>query len=150
MRSAKHTFLFTEGLWIAKGQYTGESGVSVPAEGKSKITQQKSLWMIEAFMRLQQEDVTEIRQVYEIVPFRSGATTTNWKSRNPLWGVLFGRFIIVEDSIISTYQSESSEYSGVEILWQENENLYQSRGFAVRGDKILSSWAVSLEKKGKS
>ena len=150
MQTTTHTFLFTEGLWIAKGQYTDESGLSILAEGHSKITHQKSIWINESFLRLLQGEKAELRNTCEIIPFKNGATAANWKSRNALLGTLFGRFIIVADTILSTYKSESSEYSGVEVLTQVNEAAYTSRGFAMRGDRILSSWAVNLEKRLKS
>jgi len=149
MQATKHTFLFQEGWWIAKGQYADESGQYTPVEGHNVITHQKSVWINEGFMRLSEGDKAEFRNSYEIIPFKKEETSTNWKSRNPILGTLFGRFTIVADTIISTYKSESNEYSGVEILMQVNETTYKSRGFAVKGDRMLSAWTVTLEKRVK-
>ena len=60
-----HTYLFEQASWEVTGYYIGESGQLVEAEGKSIITQQREIWVIQGVMRLRTEEVTEIGNIYE-------------------------------------------------------------------------------------
>lgn len=54
--------------------------------------------------------------------------------------------MIIDDTILSSYRSDNGEYSGAESLTQVNETTYRSRGFTLKGDRKLSSWAVELKR----
>lgn len=140
----KHTFLLSEGSWIAKGNYYDELNNSITLEGKSVITHTEILWLNEGYMELQLENPIRFENRYEIVPFANDFTS--WKSFNPALGILQGRFAIVDDTIISTYVSEDGQFSGVECMIKVNKSTYTSKGFAFNGTEKLSSWAVTLVK----
>lgn len=75
-----------------------------------------------------------------------GSEITNWKSYNPALGELKGIFIIVQDSIMSKYDSADGQYTGYEYLRKIDDLTYENRGFALVNNKKLSSWAVQLKK----
>jgi len=140
----EHTFLFTEGIWVAKGDYYDEANNRVPVEGKTITTHLDNLWINEGYMELQLEQPVRFENRYEIIPFSSDFTI--WKSFNPALGTLQGKFAIFDDTIVSTYISEDGQYSGVECVIKISDARYSSKGFAFNGSKKLSSWAVTMEK----
>ncbi|WP_092476202.1 hypothetical protein [Desulfotruncus arcticus] len=71
---------------------------------------------------------------------------TTWQSYNPALGLLIGKFMVIEDTILSTYVSEDGDYSGPESLVKISDNLYKTKGFAFKGNSKLSSWSVELIK----
>ena len=140
----RHTFLFEEGLWAARGQYLDAAGFIMPCDGEARVSHQPELWINEGYMRLLLSEPVVYENRYEIAPFPEDGDMTEWTSHNPSLDVLRGRFVIVGDSIISPWRSENGEYWGTEFLIQTGEYTYQSRGFACHGDQKLSSWAVEL------
>lgn len=140
----KHTFLLMEGIWIAKGTFYDENNNIIQVEGSTKITHKKELWLNEGYMKLMLDNPIEMQNRYEIIPFDKDFTS--WQSYNPALGTLIGKFMVVEDTIISTYTTENGEYSGSECLIKINDNLYSTKGFAFKGNSKLSSWSVELSK----
>jgi len=53
---------------------------------------------------------------------------------------------VIDDSLISVYESEDRLYAGSEYLLQVSETVYRNRGFAFKEDERISSWAVQLTK----
>ena len=139
-----HTFLFLEGTWNAKGSYYDEINNIIQVEGSTTITHQNELWINEGYMKLLLDNPIELHNRYEIIPFEKDFTS--WQSYNPALGTLIGKFMVVEDIIISTYITESGEYSGAECLIKIRDNLYKAKGFAFKGNYKLSSWSVELTK----
>lgn len=145
MNKVRHTFLFEEGYWSVEGEYTGPDGNPVPLAGSAKIVHSEGLWRSQGVMRLTQEGKElDILNDYEIAPFSEGKGFTPWRAENPVLGRLTGLFVVVDDSIISTIASEDGEVSGIEYLLKVSDGMYRSRGFILRGDEILSSWAAEL------
>jgi hypothetical protein len=142
----RHTYLFREGVWKAKGFYFDEKGDSVPIEGTSRITHTRNRWINESHMRLLANEGFKFQNRYELVPFPPNGDFTTWSSANPLLGQLFGKLILVEDSILSVYQTEDGKYSGLEYLEKVNKTFYRNRGALVGGEKKLSSWSVELRR----
>lgn len=136
-----HTF-FLEGAWIAKGNFYDENNNITKVEGRTTITHQDKIWVNEGYMKLLLDNPIEFTNRYEITPFKEDFTS--WRSYNPALGTLIGKFMVVEDTIISTYITESGEYSGSECLIKINDTLYAAKGFAFKGDYKLSSWSVKL------
>jgi hypothetical protein len=93
-------------------------------------------------MKLLLDNPIELHNRYEIVPFKKDFTSC--RSYNPALGTLIGKFMVVEDTIISTYITENGEYSGSECIIQISDTLYVTKGFAFKGDSKLSSWSVKL------
>ena len=141
-----HTFLFEQGIWFAKGDYTDAKNTIILIEGETRILHQKDHWVNESMMKLQDGSGTEFTNTTEIVPFTDSREFTTWKSVNPVLGKLTGEFMIVADTILSTFISEFGEYTGCECLLQVDKNIYISRGFVFNGEEKLSSWALSLKK----
>lgn len=142
-----HTFLFQEGIWHAKGVYIDEDGRILAVEGKSEIRHKQKLWVNESWMHGFCNPSLEFYNCYEIVPFGANQDFTTWRSSNPAIGILLGKFIVVEDSILSVFISEDKQYNGAEYLQKMNGgNFYANRGTLMMGDKKLSSWAVELRK----
>jgi hypothetical protein len=85
---------------------------------------------------------------YEIEPFAAGARSTHWTSVNPAVGALRGRFVVAGDAILSFYSSPTGRYRGFECLQQRDAARYTVRGSFLDEDKLISSWAFELMKKG--
>lgn len=145
----KHTFLFREGLWVVKGEYTGGDGSTVGMEGETRTLHTRSSWVTEGFVRLLMKDApVQFDNRYEIVPFENDKSYTTWKSFNPSLGNFSGRFVVVDDTLISTFTSKDNEYSGAEILVQISDTHYRSRGFVFKGNEKMSSWSADLMSTG--
>ncbi|HPR56672.1 MAG TPA: hypothetical protein PLV84_16190 [Deltaproteobacteria bacterium] len=143
----KHTFLLTQGRWIASGVFTDENGSASPAEAEVAITHLSDLWLNEGSMKVSGENALVIRNRYEIVPFAKGSLTTTWKSTNPAIGVLYGIFSIVGDSILSAYCSDDGSYSGMEYLRQVTPDAYENRGILLHEGLRVSSWELDLTRR---
>jgi len=142
----KHTFLLEEGKWIARGVYSDEKGEIVQVEGQTTIIHKDEVWINEGSMKVLTNTPVEFFNRYEITPFVHGGEMTDWKSFNPALGELKGKFMIVLDSIMSKYVSEDGQYTGFEYLKKIDDLTYENRGFALKNDEKLSSWAVQLKK----
>ncbi len=142
----KHTFLFEEGVWRAEGTYIDGTNTALGAEGTITVTHTEEAWINEGCLRLLLARPVEFRNRYEIVPFEVGKDYTSWKSQNPMIGTLVGKIVVVDDSLISVYESQDGVYAGSEYLLQVSETVYRNRGFAFKHDARISSWTVQLTK----
>ncbi|MEW5723694.1 MAG: hypothetical protein AB1896_11345 [Thermodesulfobacteriota bacterium] len=140
----QHTFLFRQGLWTARGVYYDAAGHRFPTEGQSLITHQPDVWIADGTLKILADQPHEFRNRYEITPFAPGADTTVWRSFNPDLESLHGRYVIVEDSIISPWRSDSGRFWGTEFLVQVSPAEYRGRGFLYQEETKMSSWAVQL------
>ena len=140
----KHTFLFEEGVWTAVGAFTDAEGNVAPVRGQSKTIHGPDVWVEESYLELQTDEKIEIHNNYKIVPFEEGSDTTTWTSLNPTLGKLSGKFVIVDDSIISSFKSENLIYTGLELLTKIDDDKYINRGVLLKDGEKFSSWAVEL------
>ena len=141
-----HTYLFHEGLWIVSGYYFDKTNRLIPMGGETRITHQENLWLVQSSMRIILEDPTSFHSDYEIVPFLPGRDYTTWQSFNPAMGKLLGRFAVVDDSIISFFQSEDGQFTGTEYWLKGDDTLYKNRGVLFERDQKGSSWIAELRK----
>lgn len=139
-----HTFLFQEGTWLASGNFYDAENNITPVEAKTTITHQDNLWLNEGSMKVLSDTPVEFQNRYEITPFERDFTT--WRSFNPAVGTLFGQMEIIEDTIISIYTSENSEYSGCECMVKVADDVYKSKGFLCKGKEKISSWSVVVKR----
>jgi len=140
----KHTFLFEEGVWRAEGAYVDSTNTELRAEGTITITHTDTAWINEGTLRLMLPRPAEFQNRYEIVPFAEGKDYTVWTSQNPVIGTLTGRIVVVDDSLISVYESKDRIYTGSEYLLHVSDTIYQNRGFAFKESERISSWRVQL------
>jgi hypothetical protein len=140
----RHTFLFEEGVWRAEGVYMDGANTALRAEGTITITHTEEAWINEGSLRLLLAHPVEFENRYEIVPFEEGKDYATWKSQNPVIGTLIGKIVLIDDSLISVYESEDRLYAGSEYLLQVSETVYRNRGFAFKESERISSWAVQL------
>jgi len=101
---------------------------------------------MDGFMELKLDKPVRFYNTYSIAPISDQTDYTQWTSENPDLGKLIGKFMIVGDTILSSYISENGLYSGAESLLKIDDNKYLNRGFAFHGKKKLSSWEVTLER----
>lgn len=142
----RHTYLFEEGKWIATGVYSDGKGEIVQVEGQTIITHKDEAWINDGSMKVLTDTPVEFFNRYEITPFACGSEMTDWRSFNPALGELKGKFMIVQDSIMSKYASADGQYTGFEYLKKIDDSTYENRGLALKNDEKLSSWAVQLKK----
>lgn len=145
--SADHTFLFEEGLWIARGYYVDSIGVLYPVNGESRIVHEGDLWINDSRMCIPADPPVEYRNRYEITPFDEGIDCTAWVSENPALGRLRGSFVLVDDSILSVYGTEDGRLRGSEALLRVSSILYRGWGCLMEGEKKISSWAVEMKRR---
>ena len=140
-----HTFLFDQKVWIATGVYFDSTDTPVPATGESKIIHQGGLWIVESTVRVFGDAPLEIKNRYEVIPFSDDTPfVAHWKSAHTTLGRLSGKFVIVDDTILSIYQSEESTHSGTEVLAKIEDGYYESRGCLFTRNNKVSSWAFEL------
>ena len=143
----EHTFLFQEGIWIARGYYFDDKDRALPLEGMTRITLKEGLWINVGEMEIKAGDKSiKFSNRYEIVPLEEGKSQTTWESLNPDLGTLLGRFIIVDDTILSTCHAKSGGYAGTEFLLKVSDTHYKNRGVLLKGNDKLSSWSMDLRK----
>ena len=142
----KHTYLFEEGLWKAKGVFVDKNGTEFSVEGQATITHGEKSWQSNGSISVLTAPPTEFRNVYEIEPFESEQDCTKWSSQNPALGELIGNFVVIKDFILSIYKTKNNEFTGTEYLRQIDENLYQNCGVLMKGNIKISSWSVELKR----
>ncbi len=146
MTAQQHTFLFEEAVWKAAGKYFDDANNEFSMEGMAKISHKDNQWLNEGYMKVLSTEPQDFFNYYEIEPFNPTNGFTAWTSYNPTLGLLKGKYMIVDDTIISTFESEYSNHSGVEYLLQNDVNTYLNRGFTFMGNKKLASWSIILKR----
>lgn len=142
----KHTFLFQEGCWEAKGCYFDKDGKKVPFVGESKITHTEELWINEGLMKILSGEGAEFKNSFEFEPVKKGEDSSRWKSYNPALGTLVGKLVVVDDALLTNFTTESGEYEGFEYLQKVSDDHYINRGVLYMGSMKLSSWTTELKK----
>ncbi len=133
---AEHTFLFREGLWRVDGEFLDGTGNRIAVEGTAQIRHYPDKWIYEG---------AEHRTLYEIQPFADGNFATSWTSSSATLGSLHGRFLVVDDAILSAYESATGRYRGQDTIVRRDEKRYSARGALFDSQKLLSAWAVELK-----
>lgn len=141
-----HSYIFAEGHWKAVGHYYDYEANQIEVFGETTIKHLEAEWVLDGFMELKLENPIRLYNKYSIAPLPDKKDYTRWTSQNPALGKLMGYFMIVGDTILSSYISENALFSGSESLIQIADTKYLNRGFAFKGDNKLSSWEVTLER----
>lgn len=149
--SKRHTFLFDESVWLVSGSYINEKSVSVEVEGDCVISHRDGRWFNEFNIELKADDSAQYRNlqyktVYEYDPIDSARESSVWHASNALLGRLHGVLVIVDDTILSSYQSANGSVRGMETLRLISEYEYQCRGALFEAGKRSSSWVLRYDK----
>jgi hypothetical protein len=142
----KHTYVFKEWNWKASGKYYDESQNCIDVYGEIEIEHHEENWIINGFMELKLDNPVRFYNKYIIEPIGYEKDFTFWSSVNPALGTLLGKFMIIGDTILSSYCSEDGQYSGTESLILVDSQSYKNRGFAFHNKNKLSSWEVEITK----
>jgi hypothetical protein len=96
-------------------------------------------------MRTTGNPPVEHRTLYEIEPMAPGNFATPWASKSASFGTLHGRFIVVQDVILSAYESATGRYRGQDTIIRRDDKRYSARGVMLDGGKIISAWRIELK-----
>ncbi|MDR1166786.1 MAG: hypothetical protein LBO66_13130 [Deltaproteobacteria bacterium] len=139
-----HTYLFEPGLWSIQGVYYDESERPHAQTGQIVISHGPKLWTMDSQIQISGEDKRDFVSRYEIVPFPPNVSYTEWKSYAGGPEPLFGLFVVVEETLLAPWQSQSGQYWGQEALYSQSPDAYLCRGFTFLKERKTSSWAVRL------
>lgn len=147
----KHTYLFQEAIWQAVGLYINGKGGVIEVQGKSVVTHRSNSWRNECLMLLKADNTIEYRTSdyrisYEIEPFEETKDVSHWVASNSAVGKLYGHFVIVDDTILSLFQTRTGNVKGMEYLRKINDSQYQSKGTLFEEAQKISSWTIDLKR----
>jgi hypothetical protein len=140
----EHTFLLKEGLWRAEGFFFDGIGTRIAVAGEAHIRHYPDRWVYEGALRTATSQPVEHRTTYEIVPVPPGNFATTWTSKSASLGTLHGRFVLLADAILSSYESATGRYRGQDTILRRDDRYYSARGMLLDGGKILSAWSMEL------
>jgi hypothetical protein len=146
--SVKHSYLVEPGLWTLEGLFYDRDERSHRQTGELVVVHGPSLWTIESRLNISGEDTRDFDTRYDIAPLGEGATYTEWKSITGGPEPIFGLFVLIEDTIMMPWESESGTYWGQEVLARVGEGEYLSRGFGFIKREKVSAWAAKMTKVG--
>jgi hypothetical protein len=112
--------------------------------GELVVVHSPDLWTIESSLNISGQDARDFGARYDVEPMPADRRHTEWKSISMGPEPIFGLFVIVEDTIMMPWESESGVYWGQEVLAQVGPDGYLSRGFAFLKKEKVSSWAVKM------
>jgi hypothetical protein len=138
-------YLFHEGSWWATGYFCDAGGERRDVRGETLVRHLPGLWISESVFSSSGARAIEHRNRIEIVPFSAGSRSSQWQSVNSTVGSLNGRFVLVEDCILSTCSSPTGRYRGFESILRVETGRYVARGSFLDEGRILSTWALDLE-----
>ncbi|MDR1314234.1 MAG: hypothetical protein LBQ12_11205 [Deltaproteobacteria bacterium] len=144
LRGRPHTYLFKPGLWQADGVYYDTLEKPHLQTGELLIEHAPDAWTIDSRMNVTGQDRRDFVSRYTVTPFKEGVSYTEWKSHTGGPEPVFGLFVVVQESILMPWQSQSGKFWGQEVLSSVTPDLYLSRGFAFIQDRKAYSWAVKL------
>jgi hypothetical protein len=140
----KHTYLVEPGLWTVEGLYYDREERPHRQTGQLVIVHSPTLWTIDSRLNISGQDTRDFETRYDVAPMSSEQSYTEWKSITSGPEAIFGLFVIVEDTLMMPWESESGIYWGQEVLAKVGQGQYISRGFAfIKRDKV-SAWAIKL------
>ena len=142
--AVKHAFLLKEGLWRCEGEFLDGASKRTAVAGEAHIRHYPDKWVYEGVLRTATTPPAEHRTVYEIQPMAPGNFATPWTSKSVSFGTLHGRFIVLADAILSSYESATGRYRGQDTIFRRDERHYSARGTMLDGPKILSAWSFEL------
>jgi hypothetical protein len=141
-----HTFLFEPARWQADGIFIDPAGQTLPMAGHTVILHGEGIWSLTGKIHLTGEATVEIVNDYRIIPFPPGELQTTWTSHNQAFGTLKGRFVVIGNTILSSFDSDDRQFHGTEWLRRLDADNYENRGVLFAGERLLSAWAADLRR----
>ena len=140
----RHTWLFEPGTWSAAGCFWEKGEFEREARGISNVRHTGAVWEIEGSMEIRGEPPLRFQNNYRIAAPRGDARIIPWHSENPAVGTLTGVFVVLGDTIMSSFQSSDGASVGSEAMRQLAWNRYQARGLFLASGAIVSAWSMEL------
>ncbi|MDR1037056.1 MAG: hypothetical protein LBT40_10940 [Deltaproteobacteria bacterium] len=147
-RGRPHTYLLMPGLWQADGIYYDQDEKPHLQTGEVLVEHAPDAWTIDIRLNVSGQDRRDFVSRYTVVPFPEGVSFTEWKSHTGGPEPVFGLFVIVQESILMPWHSQSGQFWGQEALSSVTPDLYLSRGFAFLRDRKAYSFATRLTRLG--
>ena len=144
MTDIQHTYLLQPGLWEITGVYFDVNNNGFPQKGQLVISHEPDLWTVEGRVTITTHETQSVNSRYDVEPLAPGASFTQWKSETGGPEPVFGLYVLVDDTIMSPWQSQSGAYWGQEVLTRVSEGEYRGRGFAFLQNEKVSAWATTL------
>ncbi|MDR2340337.1 MAG: hypothetical protein LBF40_09450 [Deltaproteobacteria bacterium] len=141
-----HTYAFEPGLWEVDGIYRDANNVPHSQEGQLLVSHTPELWTIDSQIKISGEDKRDFLTRYEFDPIPPDAPHAEWKSYSGGPEPIYGLFVIIEETIMMPWQSQTGQYWGQEVLTYKSATLYLSRGFAFLKDKRVSTWSANMKR----
>ena len=141
-----HTFILQPGEWAAAGMMQDADGRETAMKGATRIIHDQDAWRNESAVAPLDGGGSEIVNTYVIEPPDNPGAPMRWTSTNPAIGALRGRFVFVDDTIVSVFDSEDGLHSGTELLKQVAEDRYVNVGVLLKQGNKAASWAYELHR----
>lgn len=142
----KHTYIMEPGKWTAIGKYYDNSQSYVTMRGEAETIHGKSEWTQIITAQFDMENPLEFCSKYLIKPLEPNVDYTFWRSHNPLFGHILGKFMMIDDMILSSFRSSDQQYTGTECLLRIDENFYKNWGFVFHEANKQFSWSTELRR----
>ena len=147
-KQIRHTYLLEAGLWEMVGIFYDANNNTYPQQGNLVISHEPDLWVVEGQLTITTHETQIVNNRNEVQPLAEGDTFTEWKSEVGGPEPVYGLYVLVEDALMSPWQSHSGTYWGQEVLTRTSEDEYQGRGFAFIQNKRVSAWSTRLTRVG--
>ena len=142
-----HTWLFEPGTWTAAGRFWEKGEVERAGHGTSIVRHMGALWEIEGSMEIGGAPPLRFRNNYRIAAPCGEARIVPWQSDNPALGTLAGVFVVLGDTIMSSFQSSEGASVGSEAMRQLAPDRYQANGVFLASGAVVSAWSMELIRK---
>ena len=144
MAAHRHTWLFEPGTWSAAGQFWDKGELEREGRGTSIVRHIGAVWEVEGSMEICGEAPVRFQNDYRIAAPAADARIVPWQSENPALGALTGVFVVLGDTIMSSFQSSDRAFVGSEAMRHLAPDRYQARGLLLASGAVVSTWSMEL------
>jgi hypothetical protein len=148
MPQLRHTWLFEPGIWSAAGRFWEKGESEREGRGTSIVRHTGALWEIEGSMEICGEPPVRFQNNYRIAAPRADARIVPWQSENPALGTLNGVFVVLGDTIMSSFRSGDGGFVGSEAMRHLAPDRYQAQGLLLGSGAVVSAWSMELLREG--
>ncbi|MEM6431394.1 MAG: hypothetical protein AAF708_19305 [Deinococcota bacterium] len=139
-----HQLFLNPGVWRVAGYYLDRDTHRGNIAGTFTVNQVDAVLTTQSHIVLNDQVNKPYVNSRVVEPFLPNKHATLWRSSHSLMGPLQGSFTIVEDSILSNFNSPNHYYVGSEYLIQVFSDEYSSRGAVLAAGQRLISWRIEL------